>query len=95
MLIVIGIEIIEANHLMSVRQQPPRDVHADEAGRAGDENRLSQDTPFPAAGRCHRHIRTPRRCFALGWQCFVQYKTKNAKSFLPPERRPRNDRFMP
>jgi hypothetical protein len=32
--IVIGVEIIEAHHLVSVRQLPPRDVHADEAGSA-------------------------------------------------------------
>ena len=29
-----ALEIIEAHHLVSVRQQPPRDVHADEAGSA-------------------------------------------------------------
>ena len=47
--IVIGIEVIEADHVVSVRQQPPRNVHADKAGRSGDENRLLQSTSFRVA----------------------------------------------
>ena len=37
--IVVGVEIVEADHVMSVLQQAARDMHADEPGRAGDENR--------------------------------------------------------
>jgi hypothetical protein len=40
--VVIGTEAIEADHVVSVRQQPPRNVHADKSGRSGDENRLLQ-----------------------------------------------------
>ena len=47
--VVIGIEVIEADHVVSVHQQPPRNVHADESGRSGDENRLLQSTSFRVA----------------------------------------------
>ncbi len=47
--IVIGIEVVDAHHVVSVRQQAPRDVHADESGRPGDENRLLQSTSFRVA----------------------------------------------
>jgi hypothetical protein len=40
--IVVGVQIVEADHVMSALQQPPRDMHADEPGRAGDENRRSR-----------------------------------------------------
>src|SRR5438034_33079 len=44
--IVIGIEVIEAHHVMSLRQQAVRDVHADESGCPGDENKLLQASSF-------------------------------------------------
>ena len=53
--IVIGIEVVEADDVVPVRQQAPRDVHADEPGRSGDENQFSQDTsPFSgfASAQC-------------------------------------------
>jgi hypothetical protein len=34
---------------VSVRQQAPRNVHADESGRPGDENRLLQSMSFRVA----------------------------------------------
>ena len=37
--IVIGVEVVEADDVAAVSQQPPRDVKADEAGGAGDEDR--------------------------------------------------------
>ena len=40
--IVIGIEVIDAHHVMPLPQQAVRDMHADESGRPGDENRLLQ-----------------------------------------------------
>ena len=39
--IVVVIEVVEADHLVPVREQPLRHVHADEAGRTGDENRVA------------------------------------------------------
>ena len=45
--IVVGIEIVDPDARLAVRQQPPRDVHADEAGRAGDQNGLApHQRPF-------------------------------------------------
>jgi hypothetical protein len=41
--IVVGVEIVDTHHIMPIRQQPPGNVHADEAGRSGDENGLPQD----------------------------------------------------
>ena len=36
--VVVGVEVVEAHDLVAARQQPARQVEADEAGRAGDEN---------------------------------------------------------
>ena len=47
--VIIGIEVVKADHVVSVRQQPPRNVHADESSRSGDENRLPQSTSFRVA----------------------------------------------
>ncbi len=58
--IVIGVEVVEADDVIAVRQQAPRNVHADEPGRAGDENRLWHDRPFPRSRRCAGPL------FALG-----------------------------
>src|SRR5215471_1528344 len=44
--IVIGIEVIEAHHVVSVRQEAARHMHPDEPGRAGNENRLLQARSF-------------------------------------------------
>ena len=38
--IVIGVDIVETDDAPSIAQQPARDVEADEAGRAGDEDGL-------------------------------------------------------
>src|SRR5262249_26336151 len=38
--VVVGVEIVEADDAVAVREQTTRDVEADEAGRAGDEDRL-------------------------------------------------------
>src|SRR2546430_17452130 len=35
---VIGRQVIDADDLIAAREQPPRAVHADEAGDAGDED---------------------------------------------------------
>jgi hypothetical protein len=47
--IVLVIDVVEAHDLMPVRQQAPRDMHADESGRAGDKNWLLQDASFRGA----------------------------------------------
>ena len=47
--IVIGIEIVDAYHVVSAGQQAPRNVHADESGRPGDENRFLQGTSLQVA----------------------------------------------
>jgi hypothetical protein len=39
--IIVGIEIVDPEHGVTVAQEPARDVHANEAGRAGDENALT------------------------------------------------------
>jgi hypothetical protein len=52
--IVISIEVVEADHLIAVRQQPPRDMHADKPGRSGDKHRLLQLRSFPATGDVSR-----------------------------------------
>ena len=39
--IVVGVEIVEADDGAAIRQQPARHMKADEAGRAGDEDRIS------------------------------------------------------
>jgi hypothetical protein len=44
--IVVGVEIVNAHHVVPVRQQAPRNVHADESGRSGDENGLLQAGSF-------------------------------------------------
>ena len=36
--VVVVVEVVEADHLVAARQQALRDVHADEAGGAGDED---------------------------------------------------------
>ena len=38
--IVIGVHVVEPDHRPAVAQQPPREVEADETGRAGDQNGL-------------------------------------------------------
>src|SRR5262249_5404127 len=40
--IVISIEVVDTHHIMPVRYQAARDMHADKSGRPGDENRLPQ-----------------------------------------------------
>src|SRR5258708_17587328 len=47
--IVIGIEIVDAYHVVSVRQQAPRNVHADKSGCPGYENRLLQSMSLRVA----------------------------------------------
>src|SRR5262249_24844795 len=53
--IVVGIEIVEAQYLAAVRQQAAHDVHPDEAGSAGDKDRIRQDYPS-LARRCCRSL---------------------------------------
>ena len=45
--IVVGVEIVEANHAVAIRQQTLADVHADKAGSAGDENGFTRHSLFP------------------------------------------------
>src|SRR4029077_17355710 len=78
MRIVIGIEVVEADHVIAVRQQPPRDMHADEPGRSGDENRLLQARSFQVTGDAPVRASCPAP-FALGCWCFGLYKKQNAK----------------
>src|ERR1700704_831582 len=72
--IIVGIEVVDADDVVAVRQQAPCDVHADEPGRTGDENRAWQASSFPAVSRDVLPL------FALGSRRYVQYKTRNAKS---------------
>lgn len=65
MRIVIGVEVVEAHHVMPVRQQAPRDMHADEPGRSSDENRLVQVRSFQVSGDVSRPSE-PSAPFALG-----------------------------
>ena len=44
--IVVGVEVVDAHHVVPVRQQAPRNMHADESGRSGDENGLLQPGSF-------------------------------------------------
>ena len=44
--IVIRVEVVEADHVVPIRQQAAGDMHADEPGRSGDENHVRQDSPF-------------------------------------------------
>ena len=36
--IVIGVQVVDADNVAAALQQPPCDMEADKAGRAGDEN---------------------------------------------------------
>jgi hypothetical protein len=38
--IVVGVEVVYSDDIVSLHQQALRDVHADETGCAGNENRL-------------------------------------------------------
>src|SRR5215831_13635494 len=39
--VIIGVHIVEANHVVPVTQQTPCDMEADKAGRAGHQNRAA------------------------------------------------------
>jgi hypothetical protein len=65
MRIVIGIEVVEADHVIPVRQQPSCHMHADEPGRSGDENRLLQVRSFQVTGDVPRPSK-PCAPFVLG-----------------------------
>src|SRR5262249_11975558 len=68
--IVISIEVVDTHHIMPVRYQAARDMHADEPGCPGDKNRLPQASslqrtrlwPRPA----NRHRAVCARLMALG-----------------------------
>src|SRR5215468_10261390 len=77
--IVIGVEVVEPDHPIAVRQQAAGHMHADEPGRAGDENRLWHNSSLSSA---RRRNPAPLR-IALGAAHVVQYKSENAKSPLP------------
>ena len=54
--IVIGIEVVEADDTVAVRQQSVRDMESDESGGAGDQNRRSRHvvqsfSPVPTGSR--------------------------------------------
>src|SRR6185312_4583436 len=68
---VIGVEIVDADHMLAAAQQRCRGVHADEAGSAGDEHghgvpprRFEMALLYP--GRCGKSCVLCRR--AAGWQ---------------------------
>ena len=52
--IVIGVEIVDADHGAAVFQQPLGDVKADKAGGAGDENRIYNRHSSTPSGFCAR-----------------------------------------
>ena len=56
--IVVGIEIVDAHHIMPLHRQSTGDMHADEPGCPGDENRLPQDRSFRVERRCGDRIET-------------------------------------
>jgi hypothetical protein len=53
--IIIGIEIVDPDHVVAVRQQAAGNMHADESGRTGDENRPCHDHPFQGSSRRDLH----------------------------------------
>ena len=81
--IVIGIEVVEADHVVPVRQQAPRDVHADESGRPGDENRLLQDTSFRVARSAAVGSRRRRRYSRSARRRSCSIKRKMPRAPLP------------
>ena len=47
--IVVSIHVVEPDDVTAVSQKPPRDVKADKAGGAGDENRTVSHRSRPAS----------------------------------------------
>jgi hypothetical protein len=50
--VVVVVEVVQADHAVAARKQQLRHVHADETGRAGDEN-LQDRYPFLAPPKAH------------------------------------------
>ena len=50
--VVVGVEIVDTQHVAPVGQQAARDVHSDKAGSAGDKDRICQDGSSLARRRC-------------------------------------------
>ena len=58
--VIVGIEVVERDDGAAVGEQTPRDVKADEAGRASDENRLHRALPSPLSPTQRRQPCAPR-----------------------------------
>jgi len=84
--VVMGIEIVEAQHVMSVRQQAARDMHSDEPGGPSDQDRILQDGSLSSADAA-QPFATPRRRRAARRQEILSPKRGPKISLwsLPPE----------